>query len=105
MPESYMFGKKPPIPLFNKEIKIVIGEPITFDIPQLKQNAIDMSKDLSFVPAGWPNTTPCGLNEAAQRCLYSTISEKIRSVMERLRKASKPCLTPKDQTHFDKPLG
>ncbi|KAL3637378.1 hypothetical protein CASFOL_018546 [Castilleja foliolosa] len=90
MPENFMFGKKPPVPLCNKDIKIVIGEPISFDVPKLKQRAVKMSRDLSYSHDGWPKTV-CGLDEAAQRCLYTTISEQIQGAMERLRDASKPC--------------
>ncbi|KAI3462269.1 hypothetical protein Pfo_018932 [Paulownia fortunei] len=91
MPENYMFGRRPPFPLCNRDIRIVIGEPIVFDVPKLKQKAVDMSRDLSFSHSGWPKTI-CGLDEAAQRCLYTTISEQIRGVMERLHTVSKSCL-------------
>lgn len=47
-----------------------------------------MSMDLSFSSVGWPNTTPCGLDEAAQRCLYNIISELIQEAMEDLRNAA-----------------
>ncbi|KAK4480033.1 hypothetical protein RD792_013090 [Penstemon davidsonii] len=92
MPEKYMFGRRPLLPLFNRDITIVIGEPITFDVPELKQKAIEASRYLSYSHAGWPNTTPCGLNEAAQRCLYTTISEQIQSILEKMRSSSKSCL-------------
>ncbi|KAL8532218.1 hypothetical protein ACS0TY_008716 [Phlomoides rotata] len=91
MPENYMFGRRPPFPLCNKDIRIVIGEPIVYDVPKLKQNAVNMSRDLSFSHHGWPKTI-CGLDEAAQRCLYATISEQLRVVMERLRRATKSSL-------------
>lgn len=84
-----MFGKRPPFPLFNKRIKIVIGEPIEFDLPELKRSAISESRGLSFSSLHWPNLSPDGLDEAAQRYLYSSISERIRSVMENLRHFSK----------------
>lgn len=87
MPENYMFGRRPPFPLWNKDVRIHIGEPIVFDIPKLKQEAVDMSKDLSFSHSGWPKTM-CGLDEAAQRCLYTNISDRIREVMEKLRRSS-----------------
>ncbi|KAH6799338.1 Phospholipid/glycerol acyltransferase family protein [Perilla frutescens var. frutescens] len=91
MPESYMFGRRPPFPLCNKDIRIYIGEPIELDIPKLKQEAIEMSMsmsmDLSFSKCGWPKTM-CALDEGAQRCLYTTISDQIRGVMERLRSRS-----------------
>ncbi|KAK6154064.1 hypothetical protein DH2020_013703 [Rehmannia glutinosa] len=69
---------------FEKDIRIVIGEPIAFDVPELKQKAVKMSRDLSFSHDGWPKTM-CGLDEAAQRCLYTIISDQIQVVMERLR--------------------
>ncbi|KAH9725111.1 Tafazzin family protein [Citrus sinensis] len=85
MPENFLFGRRPPVPLFNKRISIVVGEPIEFDIPKMRQMAIFMSRDSLLPGMGWPSTTPCGLDEAAQRCLYSSISDKIRTVMESLR--------------------
>ncbi|KAH6822665.1 Phospholipid/glycerol acyltransferase family protein [Perilla frutescens var. hirtella] len=91
MPESYMFGRRPPFPLCNKDIRIYIGEPIMLDIPKLKQEAIEMSRDSSFSECGWPKTI-CGLDEGAQRCLYTTISDQIRGVMERLRGRSRSSL-------------
>lgn len=89
MPETYCFGKRPPFPLWNKDIKIAVGEPIEFDIPELKQTAISMSRNLSFPNHGWPRMTPCGLDEAAQKHLYTSISERIRNVLEKLRGFSK----------------
>ncbi|KAJ0893389.1 putative 1-acylglycerophosphocholine O-acyltransferase [Helianthus annuus] len=88
MPEKYMFGRRPPVPLWNKDIKIIVGEPIEFDIAKLKQTAISTSRSSSsFSNEGWP---PFGLlDEAAQRCLYIDISERIRSVMEKMRVISK----------------
>ncbi|CAH1433347.1 unnamed protein product [Lactuca virosa] len=84
MPENYIFGKRPLIPLWKKDIKIIVGEPIEFDIPKLKQTALLASKDLlPFQKYGWP---PFGeMDEVAQRCLYIDISERIQSVLERLR--------------------
>ncbi|KAI3725748.1 hypothetical protein L1987_65540 [Smallanthus sonchifolius] len=84
MPEKYIFDRRPPVPLWNKDIKIIVGEPIQFDIAKLKQTAIVTSRNSSsFSKEGWP---PLGaLDEAAQRYLYIDISERIRSVMEKLR--------------------
>ncbi|KAH9725117.1 Tafazzin family protein [Citrus sinensis] len=67
MPENFLFGRRPPVPLFNKRISIVVGEPIEFDIPKMRQMAIFMSRDSLLPGMGWPSTTPCGLDEAAQR--------------------------------------
>lgn len=91
MPENYIFGRRPPFPLRNKDIRIFIGEPLVFDIPKLKQEAVEMSRDASFSEFGWPKTV-CGLDEGAQRYLYTTMSEQIRGVMERLLLAGKSCL-------------
>lgn len=79
-----MFGKRPPLPLCNKRIDIIIGDPIEFDLPKMRQMAISQSRNESFHSIGWPSTSD-GLDEAAQRCLYSKISDQIRTVMERLR--------------------
>ncbi|XP_061355138.1 N-acylphosphatidylethanolamine synthase isoform X1 [Gastrolobium bilobum] len=85
MPEKKsIFGKRPPLPLCNKKIDIIIGDPIEFDLPAMKQMAISESRNRPFPTIGWPSTSD-GLDEAAQRCLYTTISEEIRAAMERLR--------------------
>lgn len=85
LPEKSFFGRRPPVPLWNKDIRIIVGEPIEFDLPQLRQTAISMSRGQSFDGVGWPTTSRHGLNQAAQRWLYTTISDKIRTVMEDLR--------------------
>lgn len=92
MPENFMFGRRPPVPLFNKRISIVVGEPIEFDIPKMRQMAMSMPRDTLLPSIGWPSTSPCGLDEVAQRCLYSSISDKIQTVMESLRSFSKSVL-------------
>lgn len=89
MPENYAFGRRPPFPLCWKNIKIIVGKPIEFDLPKMKQMALSTSKYSSICIDGWPSTTPCGLDQAAQRHLYTTISEKIQTVMEQLRVLSK----------------
>lgn len=84
MPENYIFGRRPPFPLWNKEIKIIVGEPIEFDIAKLKQTAVLTSRNISsYSNEGWPPLGP--LDEAAQKCLYIDISERIRFVMEKMR--------------------
>ncbi|XVF56981.1 hypothetical protein PTKIN_Ptkin06aG0165600 [Pterospermum kingtungense] len=85
MPEKYLFGKRPPVPLCNKKIKIFIGEPLEFDIPKMSQLAISKSRDLAFTSREWPVISRYGLDEAAQRYLYSNISEQIQTAMEGLR--------------------
>ncbi|KAF7829095.1 N-acylphosphatidylethanolamine synthase isoform X1 [Senna tora] len=92
MPEKYMFGRRPPLPLCNKRINIVIGEPMEFDLPKMRQMAISQSRNESFHSIGWPSISPDGLDEAAQRCLYSSISEQIRTALERLRSLGKSSL-------------
>jgi monolysocardiolipin acyltransferase len=86
MPEKSFFGRRPPLPLCGKEIQIIVGEPVGFDLPSLKQEAAMIPHDTSFERKGWPTITPEGLDEAAQRWLYQKMSDKIRSVMEGLRK-------------------
>ncbi|ONK70204.1 uncharacterized protein A4U43_C05F31340 [Asparagus officinalis] len=85
MPEHSFFGRRPPVPLFNKEIKIIIGEPIQFDLRTLRQKAMTVSQEAPFCSLGWPNLCPDGLNETQQRWLYSNISDRIWTIMERLR--------------------
>lgn len=89
-----MFGRRPPVPLVNKKISITVGEPIEFDLPKMRQTAISLSHNFSLPLLGWPSSS--GLDEAAQRCLYSAISEKIRTAMESLRTLGKKqkVLTP-----------
>ncbi|XP_052194957.1 N-acylphosphatidylethanolamine synthase [Diospyros lotus] len=85
MPENYLFGRRPPFPLFNKKIKIIIGDPVEFDLPKLREMAIYKSKDSSSSTSGWPSASCHGLNEAAQKCLFSSISTRIWTAMENLR--------------------
>lgn len=86
MPEDYLYGRRPPVPLINKHVKIIVGEPIDFDLPKLREMALLESPHESSSPRlGWPSIEPDGLDEVAQRHLYSVISEKIQSVMESLR--------------------
>ncbi|XP_062113683.1 N-acylphosphatidylethanolamine synthase-like [Humulus lupulus] len=85
MPQSAPYGRRPLLPLSNKNISISVGEPIEFDLPKMRQMATSLSHSISLNPLlGWPST-PDGLDEAAQRYLYSTISEKIQTAMESLR--------------------
>ncbi|XP_031247396.1 N-acylphosphatidylethanolamine synthase-like isoform X1 [Pistacia vera] len=89
MPENFMFGRRPPFPLCNKSINIVVGDPIKFDLPKMRQMATSMSRDPYPCSMGWPGSDPHGLDEAARRYLYSSISEKIRNIMESLRSSCK----------------
>ncbi|XP_072995986.1 N-acylphosphatidylethanolamine synthase isoform X1 [Typha latifolia] len=85
MPEKSFFGRRPPLPVCNKDIQIIVGEPIEFDLQSLRHTARTVSQESSVHSYGWPSISPDGLNEAAQRWLYTTISDQIRTVMERLR--------------------
>lgn len=89
MPEKFWFGRRPPFPLCNKSINIVIGEPMEFNLPKMTQMAISMSRNLHNPTRGWPILSPSGLDEAAQRCLYTSISEQIQTSMECLRSSNK----------------
>ncbi|CAN1729744.1 N-acylphosphatidylethanolamine synthase [Linum perenne] len=84
MPENYRNGKRPRIPLTNKNINIIVGEPIEFDIPKLCSEAASTSHSLSFPTFGWPKLSRYGLDEAAQKCLYMNISEQLRTALQRL---------------------
>ncbi|KAL5713696.1 hypothetical protein ACHQM5_015749 [Ranunculus cassubicifolius] len=84
MPEKYYFNRRPPFPLSGKDIKIIIGKPIDFNLPESRQKAISMTRTSSIHKFGWP-TSPHGLDEAAQRWLYADISDRIWSAMEGLR--------------------
>ncbi|PKI50448.1 hypothetical protein CRG98_029198 [Punica granatum] len=95
MPENFFRGKRPPVPLWNKRINIVVGEPIEFNLTEMREKAISTSHDLASAPTmGWPTSTH-GLDEAAQKCLYNAISGRIQSTMESLRNFSKTFLKPK----------
>lgn len=89
MPENFWFGRRPPFPLCNKSINIVIGEPMEFNLPKMTQMAISTSRNLHNPTRGWPILSPSGLDEAAQRCLYTSISDQIQTSMESLRSSSK----------------
>ncbi|KAG7973015.1 hypothetical protein I3843_07G209200 [Carya illinoinensis] len=89
MPETYFRGRRPPFPLCNKKINIIVGEPLEFDLARMRQTAISTSRNLSLPTRGWPSISPNKMDELAQRCLYATISEQIRTAMENLRIFSK----------------
>ncbi|XP_021804521.1 N-acylphosphatidylethanolamine synthase [Prunus avium] len=97
MPENFYRGKRPPFPLWNKNIKIIVGEPMELDLPKMRQMAMSLSRNISHPTLGWPSTCPGGLDEAAQRCLYNAISEKIQNVMETLRTFARSFSKSKDQ--------
>ncbi|BFG39512.1 hypothetical protein CerSpe_257860 [Prunus speciosa] len=97
MPENFYRGKRPPFPLWSKNIKIIVGEPMELDLPKMRQMAMSLSRNISHPTLGWPSTCPGGLDEAAQRCLYNAISEKIQNVMETLRTFARSFSKSKDQ--------
>ncbi|KAG0454503.1 hypothetical protein HPP92_023795 [Vanilla planifolia] len=84
MPEKYMFDRRPLFPLINKHIKVIVGEPLEFDVQSLRQKAKVMSLENSQ-DLGWPKTSLDGLSEGSQRWLYANISDQLREVMEKLR--------------------
>ncbi|KAJ3678378.1 hypothetical protein LUZ60_002181 [Juncus effusus] len=89
MPEKpFLCFKRPLLPKCNKEIKIIVGEPLDLDLDALKLTAVSVTANESTVSEKrdrWPVLKPDGLDEPAQRWLYSSISDRIRSAMERLR--------------------
>ncbi|KAG4185728.1 Tafazzin [Gossypium arboreum] len=95
MPEKFFLDRRPPFPLCNKKIKIMIGKPLEFDIPKMRELAISKSRGDVFssttTSRGWPVISSYGLDldEAAQRYLYSSISDEIQSAMEELRSSLK----------------
>lgn len=95
MPEKYFYGRRPPLPLCNKNLKVVVGEPIEFDLPMMVQTAVSASSDHvtedTLQEAKWPVISSAGqkLDETAQRCLYTALSQKIQSSLESLRLLAK----------------
>lgn len=94
MPEKYLFGRRrPPFPLWNKNLRVVIGEPIEFDVPMMVETAVSASRHATapIQEEKWPLLSSAGedLDEAAQRCLYTALSEKIQSSLETLRLLAK----------------
>ena len=94
MPEKYFYGRRPPLPLWNKNLKVVVGEPIEFDVPMMVETAISASSGHVTAPlqeAKWPVLSSAGrkLDETAQRYLYTALSEKIQSSLETLRLLAK----------------
>lgn len=89
MPENYACGRRPPVPLWNREIKIAVGEPMEFNLPELREMALSQSRGSSSSSGRWPGNILGGLDEAAQRCLYMTISDQIRTALENIRSFSR----------------
>lgn len=96
MPEKYFYGRRPPLPLCNKNLKVVVGEPIEFDLPMMIETAVSASSDhvteATHQEAKWPVISSAGqkkLDETAQRYLYTALSQKIQSSLESLRLLAK----------------
>ncbi|GLJ23086.1 hypothetical protein SUGI_0435840 [Cryptomeria japonica] len=98
MPEKHWFGRRPFIPLCLKNISIVVGQPMEFDIPTLLQRAESISRNLRLSgkaegieadrnhsnSSGWPSGLCKGLDESAQKWLFAHLSEQIQNVMQKL---------------------
>ncbi|KAL1205706.1 N-acylphosphatidylethanolamine synthase [Cardamine amara subsp. amara] len=93
MPENSFYGRRPPLPLCNKNLKVVVGEPIEFDLPMMVETVVSAShhETTPLQDAKWPVLTSAGreLDETAQRGLYTALSEKIRTSLETLRLLAK----------------
>lgn len=93
MPENYFNGRRPLVPLCNKNLKVVVGEPIEFDVPMMVETAALDSRHVTapLPEVKWPVLTYAGqeLDETAQKCLYIALSEKIQSSLETLRLLAK----------------
>ncbi|XP_010417474.1 PREDICTED: N-acylphosphatidylethanolamine synthase isoform X1 [Camelina sativa] len=93
MPENYLNGRRPLVPLCNKELKVVVGKPIEFNVPMMVETAVLDSRHVTapLQESKWPILTSAGqeLDETAQRCLYVALSEKIQSSLETLRLLAK----------------
>lgn len=99
MPEKYWFGRRPLFPLCLKNINIVVGEPMEFDLAVLMERAESMSRTLRSsrkgecnegnnrshsYGSGWPTGLCKRLDESAQKWLFSHLSDQIRNVMQNL---------------------
>lgn len=95
MPENYMFGRRPLLPLWFKNISIVVGEPMQFDIPSLRQTAEEAVRrvyctqhDGLPLPELAKNIAPLGEchlpEDKVLHWLYSHMSDQIRTVMQDL---------------------
>eukprot|EP00249_Psilotum_nudum_P013812 c24527_g1_i3 orf=263-1192(-) len=115
MPEKYWFGRRPFLPLCFKKISIVVGEPMQFDIPGLKQTAKILTGQASgalrsiqktstdrpytswalpaqeFKPGSRVTSERNGHvpEDRSVHWLYSHISEQIRTVLQELYSKAK----------------
>eukprot|EP00250_Pteridium_aquilinum_P008522 c18011_g1_i2 orf=28-945(+) len=95
MPENYWYGRRPLLPLWFKNISIVVGEPMQFDIPSLRQAAEEAVRRVysthyegSPLPELSNTVAPVAgcplLEDKVLHWLYSNISDQIRTVMQDL---------------------
>lgn len=93
MPENYRFGRRPLLPLCFRNISIVVGEPMLFDIPSLKRTAEEAvrkvhcyqhenSPPLEFSNSIAPVAKHPLPEDKVLRWLYSHVSEQIRTAMQ-----------------------
>lgn len=97
MPEKHWFGRRPLLPLCLKNINIVVGEPMEFDLSTLQRRAESESRVLRasgdeyiegnkghLDSSGWPTGLCKGLDEIAQKWLFLHLSDHIRNAMQKL---------------------
>lgn len=83
MPEKYWLGRRPLLPLCSKNISIVVGEPMQFDISSLRQTAEEKTGE----PSNFPEMI-AGVTKEHQReerilqWLYSHLSDQLRTAMQ-----------------------
>lgn len=74
MPEEYMFGRRPLIPLCFKRISIVVGEPMHFDIPHL----MHMAEAASVSGTGFTSSTSKASKRRVANC-FSAADGQVES--------------------------
>lgn len=95
MPENYLFGRRPLLPLWFKNISIVVGEPMQFDMSALRQTAEEAVRRVygtqeegTPLPEVSKNIAPGGQCPLAEdkvlHWLYSHMCDQIRAVMQEL---------------------
>ncbi|MCO5549146.1 hypothetical protein L7F22_002612 [Adiantum nelumboides] len=108
MPENYLFGRRPLLPLWFKNISIVVGEPMQFDMPSLRQTAEEGVRRVYFTQHHESSSFPefpcesvaCDLPEdKVLHWLYSLMSDQIRTVMQELSIKAKALSNKMDSNH------
>ncbi|MCO5594787.1 hypothetical protein L7F22_048821 [Adiantum nelumboides] len=108
MPENYLFGRRPLLPLWFKNISIVVGEPMQFDMPSLRQTAEEGVRRVYFTqhhespsfPEFPCKSVACDLPEdKVLHWLYSLMSDQIRTVMQELSIKAKALSDKMDSNH------